>query len=171
MEAIKKHGEQGLLTLLADQEGIEKISPEPDEVLEIKELVKHFSKEDIEYYYFARVVAQWNRLIDKPDFEEYLNRYLTRDGKNSGWTDFEFTIENMAKIHDKTHDHKFDSENYQCFYRDSAPNVNPVADYPFRDEHILNEILKYWKQGKSIFVVFGSGHAIVLEKALNTLLV
>jgi hypothetical protein len=39
-----------------------------------------------------------------------------------------------------------------------------------RDENILNEIVKYWSEGKSVFVVFGSGHLIIQEPALREIL-
>jgi|SRR3989344_460971 len=172
-EAIKKHAENGLITLLAFNENIQMESPEPDASFEFNELIKKCSKEEIEYYYFARLVAQWNRLLEKPDFEEYLGSYLKRDKQNSGWTDFEFSVSNMILIHNKTHDHEFDRDNYDCFYKDSNPSFNTVSDLSshIRDNFLLEETLKYWNEGKNIFIVYGSGHAIVLEKALNTLLI
>jgi hypothetical protein len=39
-----------------------------------------------------------------------------------------------------------------------------------RDEHILRQIKKYWQEGRSPFLVFGSAHAITLEPALHSAL-
>lgn len=35
-----------------------------------------------------------------------------------------------------------------------------------RDAHITSEIERYWKQGKSILIVFGAGHLVIQEPAL-----
>jgi len=34
--------------------------------------------------------------------------------------------------------------------------------------YLVKEIIKLWNEGKNLFIVYGSGHAIVQEKALRT---
>lgn len=172
-EAITNYSEAGLMVYLANKEEVPIFSPEPDPIFEINSLLKVFSKEEIEYYYFARLVNQWNRLTKKTDFESYISRYLEIDKKDSGWRDFDFSVRYMVEIHNKNKDHKFDSILCkECCYNDSNPSINPVSSQSslIRDEHIVTEILRLWKENKSIFVVYGSGHAIVQEAALRKLL-
>jgi len=169
-DAILKHGEAGLMSFLSHKACIRNISPEPDEKFEIKELEKQFSKEQIEYYYFARTVLQWNKLKVKPEFNSYIRRYLDRDKLITGWENFDFSVSNLISIHNKRHDHDFDpTECERCVYKFSNPSQNPVASASshIRDEHIVNEIIKLWEAGKSIFIVYGSGHAIVCQKAIK----
>ncbi len=169
-KAILKHGEAGLLAFLSNREDIPNISPEPDEKFEIKELEKQFSKEEIEYAYFARTVLQWNKLKEKPEFNTYIQRYLDRDKLVSGWKDFDFSVANLIAIHDKKYNHKFDPVKCeQCVYSMSNPAQNPVSSSSghIRDEYIVKEIINLWEKGKSIFIVYGSGHAIVCEKAIK----
>ena len=170
-EAVRKHAEGGFIANLATKENIETYSPEPDEKYEVNQLVKKFSKEEIMYYYFARTVAQWHRLMQKPNIKEYIEGFMKRDKEITGWNDFDFSFENFIKLHDKFHDHPFDPDNYKCFYDDSNPSYSKVSagSSLVRDKHILSEIKKLWRKGKNIFIVYGSGHAIKLEKALKEL--
>ena len=34
-----------------------------------------------------------------PDFVEYIKGYLDNDKKQSGWDDYDFSLDNMKKIH------------------------------------------------------------------------
>ena len=78
----------------------------------------------------------------------------------------------MIQLHDKFHNHKFDKENYDCFYNDSNPINSEVsaASSGYRNTYIVKEILMLWNNGRNIFIVYGSGHAITLEPALKILL-
>lgn len=172
--ALQKHGEPGHIAFLASREGIPVYSPEPDERLEILELLKNFSKEEIEYYRFARMVLQWNKLSPKPDFNKYIQLgHLDKDKAKLGWDDFDFSVTNLIGIHNKKYDHLFDSEKCErCVYNSSNPSSNPVSDASgiIRDENIVSETKRFWDEGYSLFIVYGSGHAIVCESALKKLL-
>ena len=170
--AIKKHGEPGFTTRLASKKGIKTFSPEPDSKKINDELIKIFSREEILYNGFAGRVAQWNRLIDKPDFKKYFNHSVKRGKKDPRWKGFDFSMDNFVKIHDEKHKHKFNINNYECFNEDSSPYKSKVSAVSglIRDTHIVSEIKKLWDKGNNIFVVYGSGHAIVQEPALKILL-
>ena len=170
--AIEKHGEPGLMTLLANKENIEVVSPEPDETKEANSISKKFGKEKIIYYYFARQVAQWHSYLERPDFEKYTERLLKEYKNILNWKGFDFSLNHMIQLHDKFHNHKFDKENYDCFYNDSNPINSEVsaASSGYRNTYIVKEILMLWNNGRNIFIGYGSGHAITLEPALKILL-
>jgi hypothetical protein len=169
---IKSNGEPSFVAYLAYQEDIDYYSPEPDEKEEIEEMVKAFNKADIMYYYIARVALQWNKLNPKPDFAVYINGFLKEYQEITGWKDFDFSVDNFIREHNKRYKHKFKETDEKCFYHDSNPFTSEFSRMSgdIRDNHILNEILKLWKEGKNIFIVFGSGHAIKLERALKEIL-
>ncbi len=169
---IRKEGESSFIAYLAYKSKIKYYSPEPDRKEEIKEMLKVFNREDIIYYYIARVVLQWNKLNPKPDFVEYISRYFKRYKEITGWKDFDFSMENFIRLHNERHKHKFNERDEKCFYHDSNPFTSEVCRMcgNIRDEHILNEILKLWEKGKNIFIIFGSGHAIKQERALRSIL-
>lgn len=170
-ESILESGEAGYTTFLAEANDISVVSPEPDEAEEVNKLLTKFTKDEIEYYYFARVSLQWTKLSLKPDFKDYVSKYLRRDQEKFNWPDYSFTIENMVKIHNTTKDHLFDVEKcQQCFYDSSNPIDNKVSDASsrFRDEYIVNTVKEYWDMGKSLFIVYGSGHVLTAEKVFKS---
>lgn len=169
---IRRGGEAALTAYLAYKFNVECCSPEPGLDVEINHMLKHFSKEDTMYYYIVRVALQWNKLNSKPNFSEYITSFLNRYKKVTSWKDFDFSVENFIRLHNERHKHKFSERDEKCFYHDSNPMDSEVSRMSgdIRDEHILNEILKLWKKGKNIFIVFGSGHAIKQERALRSIL-
>jgi len=174
-EATLTNGEMGYVTYLASGSKIDTFSPEPPMKYVYKFLEKHFSRQEIQYYFFARVCFQWNNMKRKPAFESYLKPFLLRDKKESGWKNFNFSIANMKKIHTKIFKIPFNENDKMFFYDVINPttlktNINKVSrleDEGMRDVYIVNQIEKLWKKGKNIFVIYGYGHAIVQKKALQ----
>ncbi len=141
-------------------------------------LEKQFSREEIEYYYFARIVHQWGKRLDpKPEFNKYIIQFLERDRKQSGWNDFDFSLENLKTIHKKLFNTEFDLSNLNFFRELVTPVelktvINKVsrASGDIREAHIIKEIYKYWKDEYSIFIEYGSGHAVIQEPLLKEML-
>lgn len=170
---IEKHGEPGFVTYLAHSEKLPVASPEPDKIDEVEELLKHFSRDEVEYYYFARSILQWNKLKVKPDFEKYIRGYLDRDSKKFGWKDYNFSVKHMVELHNKQNSHEFDPIGCErCMYNSSNPSSSSVSSLSsvIRDEKLVIEAKKIWDTNKSLFISYGSGHAIVCEPALKRLL-
>lgn len=173
-EAITKYGDPGFTRFIAANAKDDSESPEPDMKHEIDTLSKKFSHDDIFYYYIARSVAQWIQSKESyNELKQYIIYYLERQKELSGWQNFDFSFEHFIKLHDQKFKHHFDPEKcLQCTHRTSDPSKNLVADAcsHFRDTFIVSRILELWDQGKNIFVVYGSGHAIVQEPALKEVL-
>ena len=171
-EAIDSGGEHGYAAYWATRAGVPYYTPEPNRVWEVNELVRRFDRDAVMYYYFIRQASQWHRMHQKESFKEYLQVTLDTYSRIPGWDDFDFSFDNMVRIHDATHDHAFYQDDLDCFKLDSSPRGNPVSSAcsNLRDVHIVSEIKKHWDRGKSVFVVYGSGHAIKDELALKKLL-
>lgn len=176
-QAIVKHGGMGLATFLANQEKISTHSPEPDEKYERLELEKSFSKDIIQYYYFARVVLQWSKKNEpKPNFIEYINRYLASDKRESGWDTYDFSLDNMKKIHKELFNQDFNEHDAQFFYDVSNPvviksvvNEVSAASSIIRDEYMISEIQSFIRKGYSIFAECGCSHVVMQEPELREL--
>lgn len=178
-EAILEDGGMGLLAYLAAREGIQTLSPEPDDAFERAELEKRFSRDEIQYYYFARMAHQWMRKEDqKPDFVMYMKRSLESDKRKSGWKGYEFSFEHMMKVHERIFGSPldpFDKKTEALIYGAINPArlpggiVNAVsrASSEVRDLFIAGEIERLWKEGYSIFANFGSAHPIMQEPLLR----
>lgn len=174
-QAIIEYGGMGLLTYLANKEGIEVFSPEPDEKYERAQAEKHFPRDVIQYYYFARVVLQWNRKSEpKPDFVGYITRYLESDREESGWDDYDFSLDHMKSIQMELFYRQFDEHDEKFFYDASNPviiqsDVNKVSALSsiIRDQYIVDQIQKYMQDGYSIFAEYGCSHVVMQEPALR----
>lgn len=174
-EATRRDGEAGYLTYLAGKEGIESYSPEPSLTHEVEELVRRFSVEEIAYYFFTRAFAQWLRLPPgRPSLEKYISssRSLKNLKDNLASGGFDFSLDNLKKMHDNRHGHKFSPTGCDCIMTDTSPFRNSVsgASSAFRDRHIVSEVKRFWREGKSIFVVYGRNHAMDQEPLLRKIL-
>lgn len=178
-KAILEAGGTGLITFLASQSNIKIYCPEPNKTYEMHELEKQFSREEIEYYYFARIVHQWWKIPDpKPIFEEYIIRFLERDRKVSNWDDFDFSFKKLKIIHKQLFNTEFDLNNQDFFKELVAPVelktvINKVAraSGEIRNEYIVKKIQKYWDNKFSIFIEYGASHAVIQELLLKETLI
>lgn len=176
--SIIKHGGMGCITYLAKQQNIDTYSPEPSGKYERGELEKIFSRKEIQYYYFARMSYQWSCMGEiKPSFEKYINHSLLNDKRESGWVDFDFSLESMKKIHFDIFNGVFDEDKKDFLYNIINPVepktvINKVAEMSstIRDNYIVNEIKKYISNGYSIFAQYGYSHVVMQEPLLRGVL-
>lgn len=172
-KSILKGGEHKFVGFLAKRDGTPAACFEPNQKEEMDYLLGRFTKEQIEYYYFARIVSQWYRLIEKPSIEEYLTPFLKRDKNALGWADFEFSIENMKRIHKELFGAEMNFNDRKHFEKIENPTKedNPLkevvrASGDYRDKAIISGIKKAWED-KDIFITYGSGHAAAHQKSLE----
>jgi hypothetical protein len=174
-EAILKAGEVGFVLYLARSSNIPAYCFEPDRTSEMNHAAALFSKEETAFYYFARTVAQWYRLKQKPHLNEYLAKFLERDRKISGWQDFEFSLNNMAKTQEKLFGTTYDLNSPEFFQKIENPTrednplrelVRALGDY--RNKVVVDRIKTVWDDGNDLFVVYGRGHAFEHRRELMT---
>jgi hypothetical protein len=176
LTVINKAG-PGLITFIAFENGIFTFCPESSFREQFMYLEKYFLHEEIQYYYFARMVLQWNKTNKKIDFEKFIQPYLDRDKKESEWNDVDFTIDGMKKIHNKIFGIKF-NENDEKFFRSVVSPVelktiiNKInrALSDFRNEYIVQKIKEYIDNNYSVFAVYGCTHVVVQEPLLREVL-
>lgn len=176
-EAIETGGEIQYTALLASQSGISTESPEPTASYWYQELSSKFSRDAVAYYDFARVCYQWNQMDVHIPFESYIGSFIESNTKNSEWNDYDFSLDHMKKIHNELFHAPFKEDDKQFFYDVINPTtsfsiINEVSrtdDEGIRDEYILSEIERYWKEGSSLFIIYGLQHAVILEGALRKL--
>lgn len=176
IEAISIGAEANLITYLANKKGYKTYSPEPGRVAETKALLSKYTKEQIQYFYFAQIVHQWGNLIDKPNFREYVYRFLKYDKEITGWKGFDFTINNMKRIHQELFNGEFDEIHTNFFGSITNPLFGTTIINQFvqdqnieRDVLIIKKILENWKEGNNLFIVFGYTHVVMQEPALKKL--
>jgi hypothetical protein len=173
--AIIAGGEAHFITLLASKNNVQTLTPEPDLNEERSVLLRKFKKNEIQYYYFARTVDQWNRRGCTPTLSKYIKPFLLKDKLSSGWKNFDFSLQNMKKIHRSIFHTKFNEFDGMFFRSVTNPTkrdfskINRVAiqSATVRNTNILKNIKSLWNKN-NVFVVYGRSHAInhrpVLEK-------
>ena len=165
-EAIIKGGEIGFMDFLCHTNNIPIICFEPNRSEEMTFLSTLFPKEKIAYYYFARVIAQWHRLSEKPEINSYISQFLQRDQKVSGWNNFEFSIEHLEEIHKQLFGSELNFGDINFFkkienpMRDDNPFIEIVQSLrKYRNSFVIKKIKQIWNEN-DLFIVYGSGHAL-----------
>ncbi|MES3004665.1 MAG: hypothetical protein V4690_00975 [Patescibacteria group bacterium] len=176
-DAVIKQGESGLTVFLAQESGVEVLCFEPNRIEVMQSLLSKFSKEALFYHHVAQMLLQWNRYVNKPEFNSYIDKVIQNDKTRTGWDDLDFSFDNIQKIHKSIFQNDIDINDKDFFNK----IVNPHLDFSvinkisksytdIREVKIVEGIHEQWNLGKSIFVVYGCGHAIVQERALRELL-
>lgn len=168
-ESIKQDSEAGLLSLLAQKNDIEIMSPELSYEKEWGFLEEEFGTKRSAYYFFSRVAAQWFNKTEKPTFEEYMRKDCESDKELISSGDYVHTYENIKEIHRELFHTGFDELDEEHFSNQARPTKNEVSRYcnDLRDINIIKEIQKYWDEGYSIFIAYGSSHTYVQEDYLK----
>lgn len=174
-ETIKRYGEPAFVKGLAIGAGLEYISPEPTKE-EMNNFIKDkFSEEEIVYYKVAQQSLHYTNMQNKPSEEEFLQRRIDNDIKQ--FTDKYKTPEDIKVLHKKLFGTDFDLNDRNFFYEIANPALfksrfNELAREKdiLRDSKIVESIVEYWNKGYSVFVVYGSGHIIIQEPALEKFL-
>jgi hypothetical protein len=190
--SIHENAESGLLAFRAKEAGIPIDSPEPPELSEAEELLQQkFTREQIFYYYFARQLPQWAKISrhTKISFGEYMNKVFNKlqtkltaleaerepDDQRPKWSEFEFSVDNFVTIHkdlfpDRAFNAKFLIEQTERLHlKDTSIQRLKRACSRIRDKYILDEVVKHWQNGESVFIVYGGEHIYALEPAFEML--
>lgn len=176
--AIQENGEAGLATYLAHKSGVKVESPEPDRKQEADHLANQFDRDKAMYYYFARQVPQWFSINQQRgvSFDEYFDNFFKRHRQSIRWNNYDFSIEHIKTLHKQYTGKEFEvpesRQDHSDLYEQYNPASNDVssASSHYRDKYILGRTKELWDNGQSIFIVYGSGHAIVMEPALRALI-
>lgn len=172
-QAIFSDAESGQICWLAQGADIPITSPEPDRKEEIDYLhEKGFSYEQIITYYFSRQMLQWINYDheNQPDWRVYADRVQLYKAVHD-WGGLDLSLESMLAIYKEQLGKEFSIDDKQTLYNLSDPTQNPVSSASglLRDKKLYSAIEDKWQSGYDVFVVYGSGHAIVLEPALEKL--
>lgn len=171
LEVVKRYGETGAWSYFSQDDQKETIFVDPGFNDEAEYLLKQFDKIAVSYYFFARYFGSY---INKQNitFNEALKQAVitAHDKTHSSFPD---NVEDYKKIHQKFFNHKLDESQIEVVRKASWPiryncPSNEVARQStiFRNKYILEQIKKYWEQGKSIFIMFGAGHAVAQKPVL-----
>lgn len=171
---ITNFGEAGLLYYLAKLNNISVVWPELSILEEAEKLKKHFDFDLVTYFFFARSAGAWLRASRCENFNEILKRAAEITEKRLSGAPI--SVEQYSAIHKNIFHHTFTEKECDTIIRAATPVyhdsvINDIArfDSRIRNEKIILETEKLWNERKSIFMLFGSAHAVIQERALRSL--
>ena len=170
---ILKFGESGVLVLLAKSSGASFDWPDPTFKEEVAFLKQNFDTDAVAYFFFARSAGSWLRAGTMGTFDEVIRKAADAGRRIPGApTD----VSAYATIHERIFGKPLGYDQQETIIRASAPVyhdsvINDIAraDSRFRNERIVLKAEKYWNDGYSIFMLFGTAHAVIQEPALRAL--
>lgn len=175
-EAITEYGEQGYLRFLAKNAGIEVRYPDPAEPIIWNDLLSKYSKDELFLHDMMQFAHQWKRDNKQIPFEQYIESYLQYYRTNTNWNGYDFSFSYVKEISPGLIGEEFNVHSQELFYQLTNPSIFKTRFNElgrdidvYRDTAAVKGILDLWREGFSIFVVFGSGHAVIQERALRQL--
>lgn len=176
-DLIHQTGESGFVAKLALEKDIDLDSPEPNFEDEVKiDLDNGFSRDEIFLYHMARYVRQLQRIPEpRPSLEEFALNKSRGLEKKTGWHDFDFSFKHFHQLANQMWGANYDLSSGSLLHPSPQGNVTVInklskQTLEFRDEYMVEEIIKALEEYKRLFVVYGFTHAIVQEPALRALL-
>lgn len=174
-EAIINGSEGSLITLLAHKASVPVACPDISDD-NLIECLPNLNKNEVLLYWFLNWLNNFQKHADpKPDFEKSAKIWCENQKSRKLWKDTEISLPKLKELYKKILDKNFDEKenpNDLVNPNKTETSINKIARAlsDLRDTNIVTEIVRYWNEGKSIFIVFGRGHLIIQEPALRKLL-
>ena len=176
-EIIKEYGERGFMVWLAEKEKIPLHHPEIPIGEEAEMLAKSFPEKLVIYFYFIRSVQSWIKGNALDDFEAVLERAANACRQRISWEDVSCSVEDMKKIHGEIFGESLSLKNRKNIdrapvpiYHDSVINEIARKSSYIRNVRVLEEIEKFWGEGKNLFILYGASHAVMQERAVRSII-
>lgn len=173
---IIKHGEPGAGVYLAHISKSSLIFGEPRNDKIIEHLLQSFSKEEILFWYECQAIKFWQQHKKGRSIDEFLLNHTEKYRKLLKWPDLVISLEFINSIYKRLFNRELDVNDEKLFSQITTPTtvlsrINELSRSQsiYRNEYILRQIEKYWGEGNNIFVIYGSGHAVMQEPFIRSL--
>ena len=176
-QSVIKAGSEGdFITFLANKANVPVACPDISK-LEFIKMRPDFNKNAFLLHTFLSWIDQHQKLDGfKDKFENNFEEWCERQKKREVWKELKISLEKVKQIYKEVIGRDFNlEENQNNFINPNRTDTKLnelVREYSNeRELKIVSEIEGYWKEGKSILAVLGSGHLIIQRPALEKLLV
>ena len=173
--AISSGAEGNLVTLLAHQANILVACPDLDEEALVERLPDLDRNHVLLYEFLAWVTGFQRNLNQEMSLMESVQTWAERESQREIWKSLDVSVAKLMELHRQILGKDFDeNENTNDLINPNLTttpiNIIARALSDQRDLNIASELVRYWREGKSIFSTFGRGHLIIEEPALRKLL-
>lgn len=167
--AIRRHGEAGLVRLLAARAGIETASMDialPDEA---RLLCRHVSRSDALVYLVVRQLASFNRKTARLDFDRYFADFFDLIGPPLALAiDWPLIEREHARLLRRPLARREITARETDPLRDELPTQRIARlSNRLRDLHMLDRLVAARRAHRRVFATVGVSHAVMLEPALR----
>jgi len=168
--AIRRHGEAGLIRLLAESAGIETESMDIPLPVEASLLRRELSQSEVLVFLVVRQLASFNRKTARMNFDGYFGDFFALIApalgiERIGWPLIEaehLRVMGMPLVRAEITGLQTDP------LRDALPTQRIAArSNRMRDEHMLGRLLDAVSKYGRVFATVGVTHAVMLEPALR----
>ena len=175
-KTIIKYGESGTGAYMGYKDKALLVFGEPQNHKIIQHRFQQFSKEEILFWYECQAIKFWQQHKKGRTIDEFLLNHTEKYRKLLKWPDLVISLELINSIYKKIFNQELNINNEKLFSQITSPitilsRINELSRSQsiYRNEYILEQIEKYWREGNNIFVIYGAGHAVMQEKALKDL--
>lgn len=169
--------EPGYLIFLCQKKGVLRKSIEPPNDMEIEEILKVHSNEEVFLFYAYRNACQLKRQIrnkSKSQLELNFSKYLNKIGritfdKSDEEVEYRMLFNSLYEKYFQN-DFSFSEVNYDqispFLYKSNLNQINrEIAN--IRDKYMIREIYKQLEQYDRIFIVLGASHVVRQESVIR----
>lgn len=172
--AIKRGSEGSLVTLWAHQKNIITACPDLSRKKLWGELLP-FSKEETWLHDFLVWLNAFKTYPDPKNFEKSFKKWAKYQKSLRLWEDLDPSLDHIKELYKKFLGKEFnenENPNNLINPNKTSTRINEIARMKsdLREVNIVSEVVRYWKEDKSVFIVFGNGHFIIQKPALEKLL-
>ncbi len=172
IEAIEKSSEGGWVTYFAHQENIPVACPD----ISSDDFAKMTPELDREQWFLTSFLRWFDSFYKNKKSKVSLEKICEILKKKEYVEGVEVTPERFKTLYKQYIGKDFNENESQNNLinpnrEDAITNKLIKIHSDLREIKIIEEIERYWREGKSIFIAFGSGHLIIQKPALEKLLV
>jgi len=172
-EAIRRGGEQGLLRYLAERRGVPTQNIDPPSEAQLRHLLKYFPGAQVKVYYILLHTVLMRTREQGPPNINLVNKIL-RDLSPGAWG-YNGPPRKIKQFEEYIHKYLPEVEDWRnitpSIFFSSDPNnfvaVMHRALNRYRDEVMLEKIIKAVRKGKRVFALVGRAHVVMQEPALR----
>jgi hypothetical protein len=174
INAIRRYGEQGLLSFLAARDKVRMACLEPPATMTLCHLLKYFSVEQIKMYYILRQAAVQRILRRNVEKTGYVKRILSNLSRHMIFKTILATKQEFEKrvrdIFPEIRDWRFVPFSYfDIEIHDTWLSRLHLAVNHYRDRHMIKKISRELNRGGRIFALVGKNHVIKQAPILKRL--
>lgn len=169
-EAIRRHGEAGLVRHLAKKHRLPVDSLDLPLEDEARALRAHFDRREVLLYLVLRQLGSWNELPEKPEYERYFARFLRRLA--NPLTMPSVSMRDVAVEYRRVFGRDFVPGDVTRELTDPMPGllltqrISRVSTR-LRDEHMIAALLAAQRSHGRVFAVVGASHVVMQERVLR----